>query len=237
MISVIIPAYNEEKRITKTLEKIYEVMSCQNDAFEILVVSDGSTDQTNYVVESFNKQEIFLLSYEKNRGKGGAVKFGIENAKGECIAFMDADLPYPPEKITEACGMLKNGADVVLGMRVESGHDGKYPWYRKLMSKGFGFFVTLVLGLKEKDTQCGFKAFKKEAAQNIFKRMTLSGWGFDVEMIFLAEKLRYSIERIKVSLFHEKTGSKVKAFHDTFKMMKEVFSVRKNYKKGNYKLS
>ena len=234
MISIIVPAYNEEKRITPTIHGILEKMLAHTTDFEILIVNDGSTDQTAEVVKKQESQYVKLLSYEKNRGKGGAVKYGIEKAEGEYVIFTDADLPYPPEKIIDACRMMEQGADVILGKRVQKENGGKYPWYRTLMSKTFGLIVKMITGLKEKDTQCGFKAFKNKPAKEIFKRVTLSGWGFDVEVIFLAEKLQYQIKRLEVELFHENEESKINIVSDTLKMLKDVCKVRKNYKKGKY---
>lgn len=236
MISVIVPAYNEETRILPTIDAILKVMEKEAKDFELLVVNDGSRDKTPELVRSVQNEKVKLLSYEKNRGKGGAVKFGVQQAKGELIVFTDADLPYPPENIPKACEMLSSGADVVLGKRILSENGKKYPWYRTLMSKTFGFFVKMVLHLKENDTQCGFKAFRAEATKKIFQQLTLSGWGFDVEVIFLAEKLGCRIERLAVELFHENNNSKINVASDTFKMIGEVLTVRKNFKKGIYRL-
>lgn len=233
MISVIIPAYNEEKRIEKTIIAIKQELHSKKENFEIIVVDDGSSDATKAVVSALSDENIKLLSYEKNKGKGGAVKYGVLHALGEYIVFTDADLPYPPEKIVTACKLLHE-SDLVLGKRIRSEKGGKYPWYRTLMSKGFGLFVSLVLGFFEKDTQCGFKAFKKEAAEQIFDKVRLSGWGFDVEIIFLADKMNLKVSRLTVELNHEEKGSKINIIKDTFKMMKEIFLIKQNDKKGLY---
>lgn len=235
MISIIVPAYNEEKRITKTLLAIEAVMINGTEDFEILAVNDGSHDNTAAVVRGLENEHIHLLSYEKNRGKGGAVKYGVEHAVGDYIAFIDADLPYPPESIPKAHAMLAEGCDAVLGKRVQTENGQKYPWYRTVMSKSFGLFVRTVLHMKEKDTQCGFKAFRAAAAKEIFSRVTLSGWGFDVEIIFIAERRGYRIKRLPVELFHENDESKINVVQDTLKMAGEVFAVRRNHKKGLYR--
>jgi len=235
MISVIIPAYNEEKRIEATIYKIEEALLKSGEAFEILAVNDGSRDKTLEVLQTIESPHLVICSYEQNRGKGGAVKHGIEKASGEVVVFTDADLPYPPENIPLARKMLAGDCDLVLGSRVQNREGKKYPWYRKVMSEGFGLFVNLTLRLKEKDTQCGFKAFKKEVAREIFRRVTLTGWGFDVEMIFIAKKLGYKIGRLPVTLFHVNEGSKIHIVRDTLRMMGEVFTVRKNNKNGMYR--
>ncbi len=236
MISVIIPAYNEEKRILPTLYAIVEVMENSGFTYELLVVDDGSRDKTKEVVLGLQHNNVKLLSYDNNRGKGGAVKYGVEHAAGDYIVFTDADLPYPPEGILKACEKLSAGADVILGKRVMSENGEKYPWYRTLMSQVFGLFVRTVLGIKEGDTQCGFKAFRAEKAKKIFKQITLSGWGFDVEMIFLAEKTACKIERLEVELFHENSDSKIRIVRDTLNMIAEVLTVRKNHKQGKYQI-
>ena len=170
MVSVIIPAYNEEQRIRRTVVAIEACMQETLDDFEILVVNDGSSDRTRDVVKSMEDGRIKLLSYEKNRGKGGAVKFGVEHAAGDYIVFTDADLPYPPEKISEAVHLLKNGADLVLGKRVHVENGGKYPWYRTLMSKVFGLWVKLVLGIREKIPSAVLKLLQKRQQRTFLKK-------------------------------------------------------------------
>ncbi len=236
MITIIVPAFNEELRITPTIDAILAALRRKTKDFEILVVNDGSTDNTKAVVESLENEQIKLLSYETNRGKGGAVKFGVEHARGDYIVFTDADLPYPPNNIHLACEKLASGTAVVLGKREMKENGGQYPWYRRVMSNGFGLLVKAVLHIKTKDTQCGFKAFRKEAAQDIFSRVTLSGWGFDMEVIFLAENLGYTTERLTVELFHDKKNSKINPVRDAIAMTKEVFKVKKNFKQGKYGL-
>ncbi len=237
MISVIVPAYNEEKRIGKTLDSLCAFLSSayKEDEYEIVVVDDGSTDNTRRLVSSRSDQNLRLVGYSQNRGKGGAVKFGVSQAAGEILLFTDADLPYAPENIKKAAEQMETeGYDVILNSREEKESKRKYPLYRRLMSQGFAFVVNLILKLHVPDTQCGFKAFRKAAADRIFPQCTLSGWGFDVELIFLAKKKGFSIGRLPVVLFHDNEGSKVRAFHDALQMFSEVLSVRKNEKKKLY---
>ena len=234
MVSIIIPAYNEEKRIKKTLFLMEKELLKEKIDFEILVVNDGSTDGTKEVVSAMENGHIRLLSYDKNKGKGAAVKHGVYFAAGEHIVFTDADLPYMPENIGKACKMLREDYDLVLGSRIKSQSGKSYPWYRTVLSKGFGALTNSVLHLKEKDTQCGFKAFRYDVAQEIFKRVSLAGWGFDVEIIFIAKKLGYKIGRLPVELFHENKISKIKVLKDAKKMAGEVFQIRKNNKEKKY---
>ena len=237
MISVIVPAYNEQNRIGKTLDALSSFMenNFSSDEYEILVVSDGSKDGTNDVVKNHGGNNVSLLSYEKNRGKGGAVKYGVENSNGDIIIFTDADLPYPPESIKKAVEIFeKENFDLILGSRVTSEQGQKYPWYRTIMSHTFSLLVDIVLKLHVPDTQCGFKCFKRSAADKIFKKSTLVGWGFDVELIFIAKKMGYLIGRIPVHLSHENDGSKIRVLHATKTMIGEVLRVRENNKNGLY---
>ncbi|MBE7040284.1 MAG: glycosyltransferase family 2 protein [Ruminococcaceae bacterium] len=237
MISLVIPAYNEEKRIGKTLEVFYEYMNRTFSDFEIVAVNDGSKDRTVDVLEMYKEKmpRLKVLTYEKNRGKGGAVKYGVENAIGDYIFFTDADMPYPIENVEHAVDILeKTGADAVLGKRKQIKNGEKYPWYRNVISKGFSFLVNIVLKINTTDTQCGFKGFKKETAEKIFSKSRLTGWGFDVEIFFLASKYEMKTERIEVELFHDNDGSKISVVTDSIKMFKELIKVRKNNKLGLY---
>lgn len=236
MISLIIPAYNEEKRIEKTLIHFYKYMKSTFSSFEIIVVDDGSVDDTFKILESFKKDmpELRPLTYEKNRGKGGAVKYGVENALGDYVFFTDADMPYPIESVGQAVDIFeKTGTDAVLGKRLHVDNDAKYPWYRTLVSKAFSLLVRMVLRIHTTDTQCGFKGFKKEAAKTIFSKNTLSGWGFDVEIFFIAHKYNLKIERIEVELSHD-DDSRLNVVKDSINIFKDLMQVRKNNKQGIY---
>lgn len=237
MLSLIIPAYNEENRIGKTLEVFYDYMQKTFSEFEMIVVDDGSTDDTLLLLKKYqeNMPCLKVLTYEKNRGKGGAVKFGVENAVGDYVFFTDADMPYGIENVEVAAEVFeKTGADVVLGKREQAKNGKKYPWYRTFFSKGFSLMVKIVLGIWEEDTQCGFKGFKAESAKKIFSKGRLEGWGFDVEIFFLAKKYGMKIERICVELSHDKEGSKISVLRDSLNMFCELLKVRKNDRMGLY---
>lgn len=235
MISVIIPAYNEEKRIGKTLLKMSEYMASSFSDYEILVVDDGSLDNTKRAVEPYLSDKVKLLSYEDNLGKGGAVKHGVKNATGDIIIFTDADLPYPPENIKRAEEIIEtSGVDFILGVRTQAEGGKKYPLKRRIMSKVFSFFVKTITGLDVHDTQCGFKAFKRDCAKAVFDKTTIFGWGFDVEAIFIAIKYGFSYTRLSVELYHDIGGSKVRAIKDSAKMIKELKKIKENEKNGIY---
>lgn len=234
-ISVIIPAYNEEKRVEKTILAISSYMRENFDDYEILIVDDGSRDNTKGVVEKYTNDKIKLLSYGENRGKGGAVKYGILNSSGDFAVFTDADLPYPPSAIKEAVKILnETDSDFILGARKQAENGEKYPLLRRIMSFGFSVMVKLILKLNVPDTQCGFKAFKSACAKDIFSKTRVFGWGFDVEAIFIAVKSGYSFRRLAVELTHDDEGSKINAARDALKMIGELKIIKKNNKNGMY---
>lgn len=233
MISVIIPAFNEENRITKTVTAIDTFLKETFSAYEIIVVSDGSEDKTTEVVNALSLPCVKTCGYPENRGKGEAVKYGMKEAEGEFILFTDADLPYAPNYIKEAYDLYQKGVDVVLGSR--EAQLSSYPWYRRISSVCFSLAVRFFLGMNVPDTQCGFKGFSKKAKEQIFEKSTLSGWGFDVELIYIAKKkLDLQIERVTVLMKHRNEGSKIRIISDSMKMLKEVLAVRKNAKRGIY---
>lgn len=234
-ISVILPAYNEEKRIGKTLDVVCNYMEENFTDYEILVVDDGSRDNTKEVAQNYPCDKLSLLSYGENRGKGGAVKHGILNSSGDIVVFTDSDLPYPVENIKKAADLLlSTSADFVLGTRKNTTGKGEYPLIRKLTSFGFSLMVRMIVGLNVSDTQCGFKAFSSACAKEIFKKTTICGWGFDVEAIFIAQKLGYKYKRLTVELFHVEEGSKINLAQDIVRMLGELFKIRKNNKNGLY---
>ena len=234
-VSIIIPAYNEENRIEQTLAAISGFMAENFSDYEILVVDDGSRDNTREVVLNFGDENIKVLSYGENRGKGGAVKYGMLNASGDFLICTDADLPYGTECIKKAADILSEGnCDFILGARSDEGSENKYPVIRKIMSFCFSLAVRIITKLNVPDTQCGFKAFTKACAQDIFSKTTISGWGFDVEAIFIAIKKGYRYKRLSVLLSHDEEGSKVNAVSDSLKMLGELKKIRKNNKNKLY---
>jgi dolichyl-phosphate beta-glucosyltransferase len=228
-ISIVIPAYNEEKRIGKTLKKVYEYFKEKKIEFEIIVVDDGSNDKTVEIVEkfSFDKKEIRILKHEKNMGKGAAVKTGILNAKGELILFTDADLSTPIEEFEKLKKEIENGYDIAIGSRGLK--DSKIvipqPFYRRIIGKIFPFLVRLIVINDFKDTQCGFKLFKKEAGKKIFSQLKTDGFAFDVEVLARGKKENFKIIEVPVVWINSPYSS-VKIFKDSFKMFISLLKIR-----------
>ncbi|WP_162142500.1 dolichyl-phosphate beta-glucosyltransferase [Aneurinibacillus terranovensis] len=235
-LSLVIPAYNEEKRIMHTLEMVMPFMDKHFSHYEVLVIDDGSRDKTVSIVQNFGHPHLHIASLQRNMGKGMALKQGMLLAKGKYIFFMDADLPYPLESINEALAVFyTKKADLVIGARdlYEAKSEVPYPALRKITSASFSLFINTVLHLNIPDTQCGFKGFTRSAVQVIFPQLTIQGFGFDFEMLFLARKYEYHIERIPVNLRHS-GDSKVHIVKDSIKMVQDALHVRMNDWNGVY---
>ncbi len=226
MITLIIPAYNEKLIIENTIKIAYEYLSNNFKEYEIIVVDDGSSDGTGNIVSRMNIENLRVISYDKNRGKGYAVRQGIFASKGDYIFFTDSDLAYGVEVIKPAyCKMKKEKGDVIIGSRKLS-EDGykNYPLKRLLASKIFSFITGLISGLSY-DTQCGFKGFRKDVAIKIFENCVIDRFAFDFEAMIVAKKMGFNILEIGVSIINHRE-SKVNIFKDSINMLKDIFKVK-----------
>ena len=236
-ISIVIPAYNEEKRIRATLENIFDYFSHKQTEFEIIVVDDGSSDQTVLTAKKslpgFGNLQI--ISYGLNRGKGYAVKTGMLAAKGELILFCDADLSTPIEELELFFPYVKQGFDVIIGSRKMPGASIEIcqPFYRRFMGKCFTLLTNLFLGIRVFDVTCGFKLFKKEAAGKIFQLQILENWSFDSEILFISRHLNYKIKEIPVRWRNSKY-TKVRLSRDILGSLCGLIQIRFNYWRGVY---
>lgn len=226
MISIVIPAYNEQNRIERTLEAITK--RCKNA--EIIVVDDGSKDRTVEITKRFRK--VRIIKHAKNMGKGAAVRTGMMEAKGDKILFTDADMSTP---ITELGRLLKIKADIIIGSRAVTGAIIKLhqPLYRELLGKTFNKIVQLLAVPGVWDTQCGFKIFTNDAAKDIFARTLIDGFGFDVEALYLARQLGYTIQEVPVTWLNSKE-SKVHPVKDSWRMLNDIFKIKWNALIGRY---
>ncbi len=226
-ISIVIPVYNEENRINKTLDKIRHFLSNHRLSDEVIIVDDGSTDATYTIVSDYAKRNknVRIIRNDQNKGKGFSVKRGVLAATGDTILFTDADLSTPIEELKIFLPHL-NKHDIVIASRglERSRIIVKQPKFRQLLGKIFPFIVQLLLRLNIKDTQCGFKLFRAAAAKEIFSRQRLDGFAFDAEVLFVAKKLGYRIKEIPVE-WANVGGSKVKVIRDPFLMLFDVFRV------------
>lgn len=236
-LSVVIPAYNEAERIGPTLDAISKHLTAIDAPYEIVVVSDGSADATDEIVQehSRNDNRIRLISYQPNRGKGHAVRTGMLEARAQHVLLTDADLATPVEDLHKLQDVAANGYDVVVGSRAlkDAVIIGWRPWYRVLSGKVFNMIIRLLAVPNIRDTQCGFKYFKDGSAARIFSVALLDGFGYDVEVLFLAGKFGYSIAETGVH-WNNSPATKVSVLKHTLPMLLEVIKVRLNDWKGRY---
>ena len=200
--SVIIPAYNEEKTVARAIRETAAVFDPLKKEYEIIIVDDGSTDGTADIVGSLSEELPFvrLLKHEENRGKGGAVRTGVMNASGELVLFMDSDLSTHPAEAPAFIAKMGE-SDIVIGSRRIPGAviAKPQPWYRSLSGRTINFIIRHFLKLPHRDTQCGFKMFRREAAQNIFQDMSPSRWTFDAEILMRAYAHEYRVEELPIT--------------------------------------
>ncbi len=238
-LSIIIPAYNEQDLITSTLDSLQTYLSRRPEPYEILVVDDGSQDKTVEAVKQWQecqKVELRLLVNPQNKGKGFSIRQGVLESRGQVVIFMDADLPYELDAIDGFLSALQNGCDLAIGSRVLPGSQVKgVPFLRYASGQIFSWMVQAVLFHGLPDTQCGFKSFKATAAKEIFRRLTIDGFGFDVEMLYVARKLRFAIRPVPVRMIDHRQRSRVRLLIDSFKMFANLFMVRWNDMQGKYK--
>ena len=223
-LSIVIPAYNEENRLGTSLQKIHKYLAKANWEFaEVVVVDDGSRDRTKDVARSAG---VRLLENAGNRGKGYTVRHGMLEARGDWVVYSDADLSAPIEEIERLWAAVeKQGAQVAIGSRaLDRSMVGVHqPAAREMMGRLFNLLMRLETGLPFRDTQCGFKLFEGQAARKIFSRQQLEGFGFDVEVLFIAQKLGYKAVEVPVR-WDNVEGTKVslwlgaKAFTDPLKI-------------------
>jgi dolichyl-phosphate beta-glucosyltransferase len=235
--SFIIPAYNEGERLTTSLPKVVDYVRKRQLQSEIIVVNDGSNDNTAEVLRHFaaGNPDVRVLENPGNRGKGYSVRNGMLHAHGDVLLFTDADLSSPIYEADKLFRTLEQGADVAIGSRWLQAdlQTERQPWYRQLYGRLFNLALRLVLGLKQRDTQCGFKAFSRSAAQTVFTRQRIERWGFDPELLFLADKFKLRTVEVPVEWAHDHR-SKISPLRDGIKMGLEVLKVRWNAIRGLY---
>jgi len=238
--SIIVPAFNEEARLGQTLNTILSYLRDGNHSAELIVVDDGSSDDTAVVAQKsfaeFSEIETKVIRYEKNRGKGFAVKTGFSQAEGEIAVFTDADLSTPIAELDKIIEPLKRGEyDVTFGSRaLDRNLIGTHqPWRREQSGKVFNLVVRTCTGLPFWDTQCGFKAFKMSKFRPLLETMEIDRFGFDVEFLYVANYRGLRLKEIPVRWNHCE-GSKINVFRDSQKMFREINQIRRNAKRGIY---
>ena len=234
-LGVVIPAFNEEARLPRTLERVVEYYSSRSYTWRVLVVSDGSTDGTDALVRAAAARDrrVDLLAYAPNRGKGAAVRAGMLALDAELLLFCDADLATPQEETEKLLAAVTAGADVAIGSRPVAGAElvVHQPLYREMLGRLFNKVVQLLAVPGIDDTQCGFKMFRRDAAREIFSRCKLDGFGFDFESMMIARDLGLKIAEVPIRWSHQE-GSKVSMLRDGPRMLGDLFRLRRAGRKG-----
>lgn len=228
-LSVVVPAYNEQARLPRTVLETIDWCTRRKLNFELIISDDGSKDQTLVLARLFEDRDIRIRTLAcPHMGKGAAVRFGMLNAKGRCVLFMDADGATPLEEIPKLLGALERGHDVAIGSRIAQNPgevEIKTSFHRRLIGRCFAFFVNLFAFEGIGDTQCGFKMFRREAALAIFSRQKTAGFAFDVELLFIARRLSLSIIEVPVNWVAQ-PGSKVNLVTDSVKMLWDICRIQ-----------
>jgi dolichyl-phosphate beta-glucosyltransferase len=228
-LSIVIPVYNEEKRVINTLNTIIAYFSDKKVDYEIITVNDGSNDDSYKILNDYASvhPQIKVVSYTSNKGKGYAVKQGVAQAHGKYILFSDADLSTPIAEYEHLKKVMNEGFDIVIGSRTVASSKVKIhqPIYRELMGKTFNLFIKMLVISKFNDTQCGFKLFKHEVAKKLFSQQRIKHFAFDVEILYLALKQGYKIKEEGVEWLNSK-GSRVSPIKDSIKMLLDLIYIK-----------
>ena len=235
--SIIIPAYNEGARVGATLEKVLAYVDKHAWNAEIIAVDDGSRDNTAEIIRGYAEKNprLRLLQNPGNRGKGYSVRNGMLHAQGELLLFSDADLSAPIEEADKLFGAIAGGADIAIGSRWlrRDLQTQRQPFYRQIFGRVFNLLLRITLGLTYKDTQCGFKAFTRDAAEKIFPLQKIERWGFDPELLYLARKLKFKVAEVPVEWAHSE-GTRISPLRDGTRMFVEMLKIRWNALTGKY---
>ncbi len=228
-LSVVMPAYNEGENIFNDLRTASSVISGFIKDYEIIVVNDGSGDKTKEEIKRCLKEDshIRLVSYRKNRGKGNAIKVGVQRASGDYIAFLDSDLDLPPEQLEHYMLPLINGqADVVIGSKMHKNSELEYPKIRRIMSMSYYWMLRILFHLKVKDTQTGLKVFHADALKEIIPLIKTKGYAYDIEILVALNSRGYRIMEMPVKLiFHRGNGMGRIRIKDIMKVFRDTMAI------------
>ncbi len=233
-LTIVIPAWNEEPRLPGTLEQVTAFLDQQPYAAEVLVVENGSTDRTTEIAEEFAARFAYIRVLHSPQGKGAAVKMGMMAGRGAYLYVCDTDLAVPIEEVAKFLPPQISEYDVAIASREAPGaRRYNEPFYRHLMGRVYNIIAQLIVVPGIKDTQCGFKCFNRRAARAIFSVQVMSGWGFDVEVLFIARRWGHRIVEVPVNWYYGR-GSRISPVRDSLRMLGELWQVRRNGSRGLY---
>lgn len=234
-LSIVIPAYNEENRLPNTLEQVFHFLEKQPFASEILVVENGSNDRTFEIAQEYaNRLQNVRVLHSEQRGKGRAIQRGVKAAVGEYVFMCDADLSMPVEEIHKFIPPQLQNVDIAIASREAHGSI-RYnePYYRHFTGRVFNTLIRLLVLPGLQDTQCGFKCIRAQVARDIFPYQTLTGWAFDVELLFIARRHGYRIVEIPIDWYFN-ADSKISVIRDSLRMFLDLLRIRRNARRGLY---
>lgn len=234
-LSLIIPAFNEEKRLAATLEQVTSFIKAQNYSSEVLIIENGSQDATYQIAKDFAATNpSFVVEHTDRRGKGLAVRQGMLSARGQFRMMLDADLSMPIEQVGRIMPLMQQGTDIVIASREAPGAV-RYnePLYRHLGGRAINQMIRVLALPGLQDTQCGFKCFKASVAEELFPKQTLEGWSFDIEVLYMARRRGYSIVELPIPWYYSKQ-SHIHPLPDTIRMFFDILRIRSNAARGIY---
>lgn len=235
LLSIIIPAHNEENRLPRSLEQVFAFLQKQAYEAEVLVIENGSTDRTLAVAQEYASRHANVrVIHEPGRGKGLAVRRGMLEARGEYRFMCDADLSMPIEEVNKFVPPALSGFDIAIGSReVQGAVRYDEPPYRHLGGRLINLVIRLLILPRLQDTQCGFKCFRAAVAEDLFGRQVLDGWSFDIEVLYLGQRAGYRIAEVPIDWYY-RAESKVSALRDAIHMIEDIFRIRANMRRGVY---
>lgn len=236
-LSIVIPAHNEESRLPRTLGQIFSFLEKQTYSSEVIIVENGSSDRTLEFAQEYTLRHPNLtVHHEEQAGKGNALRRGISEARGEYRFICDADLSMPIEELQKFLPPVLNDFDIALGSREAPGSIRYHePSYRHLGGRAINFLIRLLILPGLNDTQCGFKCFRAETTEVIIRQQTLTGWSFDIELLYLARRKKLRIKEVPIQWYFD-PDSKVNAVRDALRMIGDIFRIHLNAMRGRYDL-
>lgn len=234
ILTLIIPAYNEQRRLPKSLDQIVAFVQQQPEPMEVIVVENGSRDRTTEIAEDFAARHPFIRVLHSPKGKGSAVRVGMMEGRGRYLFICDSDLSMPIEEVRKFLPPILENYDVAIASREGPGaHRYGEPAYRHLMGRVFNLIVRVLAVPGLQDTQCGFKSFRDDVGKEVFADLTMTGWVFDVEALFVARRRGYGVVAVPINWYFD-ADSRVEPLKDTWRMFRDVLRIRMNGWRGVY---